>query len=92
VEPNSLRKDALKALLFAALSLFVVPLAAFLFTEHAQADRDALYTASLIQSVERDAGISPEEKQNAREFFTANPPSAACDSDSASLAEYRSAV
>jgi Zn-dependent protease with chaperone function len=87
-----MKKDALKALLFAALSLFVVPLGAFLFTEHAQSERDAEYTAYLIDSEERDPALSAEEKQNAREFFLANPPSSTCDSDSADLAEFRSAV
>jgi len=92
MQSNTLRKDALKALLFAALSLFAVPLGAFLFTEYAEANRDSAYTASLLESVRRDTRASSEEKRNASDFITANAPSSACESDSASLAEYRSMV
>jgi len=88
----SLKKDIAKAFLFAALSLFVVPLGTFLFTEHAQSVRDVEYTAALLDSVDRDPGIADEEKRTAREFFATNPPSATCDDESGRLSEYRTAV
>ena len=92
MQPDSIRKDASKALMFAALSLFAVPLGAFLFTEHAQSERDAMYTEVLLDSVDRDTRIPAEEKQNARAFFAAQSASSACDDDSADLAEYRAMV
>lgn len=92
MQPNTLKKDASKALLFAALSLFAVPVVTFLFTEHAQVDRNAAYTALLVENVERDPGLSPDRKQEYRDFFAANPPASVCGDDSARLAEYRAIV
>ena len=88
---NSLRKDFLKALMFAALSLFVVPLATFVFTEFAQAQRDASYTASLLSSTE-DAQVPEARLQDERDFLAAHPPSTACDDPDESMARYRSIV
>lgn len=92
MQAHSLRKDALKALLFAALSLFVVPLVTFGFTEHAQASRDLEYTSALQRSVERETGMSAEEKQVALQFIAANAPSSSCDNESPEAAEYRDTV
>lgn len=89
---NSLKKAILRALLFAALSLFVVPLGTWLFTEYAQADRDQSYTASLLQSLEGDPSASAEEKASGKEFLASHRPSAACDDDSADAARYRQVV
>jgi len=78
--------------LFAALSLFAVPLVTFLFTEHAQAERDAVYTASLLESVERNANTDARDKQIARDFLATNPPSSACDNESENVVQYRAMV
>jgi Zn-dependent protease with chaperone function len=91
MQQNSLRKDFLKALLFAALSLFVVPLSTFLFTEYAQAERDGAYTAELISSAEA-AHVTDAQLQEERDFLAAHPPSSACDDPDESMARYRSIV
>ena len=91
MQANSIQKEALRALLFAALSLFAVPLATFLFTEYTQAERNAEYTAHLLRTVERDPAQS-QRREEARSFLAAHPPSEACDAETADLAEYRELV
>jgi Zn-dependent protease with chaperone function len=92
MESSSLRKEILVALLFAALSLFVIPLGTWLFTGHAQADRDSVYTAALLDSLEKDQGATAEDKQAGREFLAAHPPSAACTDDTVDAAAFRRMV
>jgi Zn-dependent protease with chaperone function len=92
MEPNSLKGAILKAALFAALSLFVVPLCTWLFSEHAQAQRDQIYTAALRESLDGKPGRSEADKEAGRVFLAAHPPSTACDDDSPEVAQYRSIV
>jgi len=91
MQPNTLRKDFLKASLFAALSMFTVPLGTFLFTEHAQANRDRVYTASLEASMD-EARLPVDQRQSQSAFLAANPPSTACGLDDPRFADYRAMV
>ena len=91
MQAGSLRRDFQKALLFAALSLFAVPLATFVFTEYAQAERDRSYTAYFHRSME-ESRMSADRLESEKAFLAAHPPSAACDDPDPDVARYRTMV
>ena len=88
----SFTKDISKVFLYALLSLFLVPLATWIFVRYAEPQLDARYLVSIERSVENDGRLSQQQKQQNKEFFRANPPSSACDNDSPEVARYRGAV
>jgi Zn-dependent protease with chaperone function len=88
----SFRKDVSKVFLYALLSLFLIPLATWLFVRYAEPQRDETYLAAIEHSIEKDSRLSEQQKQENKAFFRANKPSSACDNNSAEFARYRAAV
>lgn len=86
------RKDILRIFLLSLLPLFLLPGLSLLFVHHAEPRISADYLTDILDRVEADAALTPQDKQANRQFFTANPPASTCDSDAPALAAYRAAV
>ena len=88
----SFRRQMVKTIVFPLLALFLLPLLAHLFVRHALPEIDASILASIEQSIEKNSTWSAEDKQQARQFYRAMPPSRVCTSRDPRLAEYREDV
>ena len=88
----SFRKSLAKTFLFPLLSLFLLPLIAFLFVQHAVPQIDSDILASIERSIDKDSTLSEPEKQQEKAFFRVNPPSSMCANSSPKLANYREGV
>ncbi|QDT74257.1 M48 family metallopeptidase [Lacipirellula limnantheis] len=62
-----------KTFVWPALLIFAVPAASLWFFNHVEASFDADALQGIIQGVNADDGLSPEEKTAAIQFFTENP-------------------
>ena len=86
------RKDLLVIAATALMALLLVPLLAYLFTQHAIADLDGRYLASIERSIDEDSRLSPQDKLARKEGFRTLPPSLVCTVPDAEVARYRAAV
>ncbi|MDZ7865528.1 M48 family metallopeptidase [Acidovorax sp.] len=90
--PSALRLGLAKVFAYSLLSLFLIPLAAYLFTGYAQRDEDAQFVARISQRIDAEKGMPAAEKQARKDFYRANPPSRVCTNPAAEVQEYRAAV
>ena len=90
--PSALRVGLAKVFAYSLLSLFLIPLAAFLFTGYAQRDEDTQFVARVSQRIDAEKGMPAAEKQARKDFYRANPPSKVCTNPSPEVQEYREAV
>lgn len=88
----SIKKDLAKVSLYVLLSLFLVPVFTYWFSQYVETKQDAIFIAQVSQRINADPGLSDEEKQQKQDFFQANPPSRICDSDTSEEVNYRNNV
>jgi Zn-dependent protease with chaperone function len=86
------RKDLAKIFLSSLLSLFLIPSIAFLFVALAQPQRDRARIEAIVQGIDRNTQLSDAEKQNAKQFVLAHPPSTLLDDKSPEVAAYRALI
>lgn len=87
-----LRKQLAKVVLYPVLSLFLLPLLAFLFVQHAVPRIDETYLASIARNIDKDNTLGAAEKLREKQFFQAYPPSSMCENTDPRLARYREGV
>ncbi len=90
--PSALRLGLAKVFAYSLLSLFLIPLAAYLFTGYAQRDEDAQFIARISQRIDAEKGMPVAEKQARKDFYRANPPSTICTNKSPEVQDYREAM
>lgn len=90
--PPSFRTDLAKTFLFPLLSLLLLPLLGYLFVQRAVPELDASILTSIERSIDRDAAMTDQDKQQQKAFFRANPPSSVCASNNPTLTNYREGV
>ena len=79
---NGVRKDLLKVLGLALVSLFLVPASTWLFAQHAQQQLDRTIIQSVERQIDQDPSMSAESKAHTKGFYRDNPTSRICaDSD-----------
>jgi Zn-dependent protease with chaperone function len=91
-QQHAFKLELLKVVSFALLSLFLIPVGALLFVQHAQASRDAEYVAGITRAIDADRSMSADDKAESRQFFRDNPPSSVCGSTVHELANYAAKV
>ncbi|MFN9471433.1 MAG: peptidase M48, partial [Acidovorax sp.] len=89
---SALRLGLAKVFGYSLLSLFLIPLAAYLFTGYAQRDEDTQFLARIGQRIDAEKAMPAAEKQAQKDFYRANPPSTICTNRSPELQDYREAV
>lgn len=88
----ALRLGLAKVFGYSLLSLFLIPLAAYLFTGYAQRDEDTQFLARIGQRIDAEKAMPAAKKQAQKDFYRANPPSTICTNRSPELQDYREAV
>jgi Zn-dependent protease with chaperone function len=94
--PDVSTKGLVKTFLLPALLIFLIPGLTLAFFLHAQASYDGQARESQLAAIEQDAKLTPEEKQQARDFFNEVPlsrlirePDVAADFDSWVVFDYK---
>lgn len=88
----SFRGQLAKTFVFPLLSLFLLPLLAQLFVQHAVPQIDASILASIERNIDTGTSWPAADKQQAKLFYRSNPPSGVCHSRDEALADYREGV
>ncbi len=86
------RQQLLKALLFAVLSLFLIPALTLGFVRYASHDRDVSFQRMIEDRIYADSQSTSEEKQAEIAFYRQRPPSKICSNTEPDAQKYRSAV
>jgi Zn-dependent protease with chaperone function len=81
-----------RSLLLPAVLLFVLPAFAIWFTGHARDSYDEKFLALVMPQIDKDATLTAEDRAKARDFYRSVPPSYACLSSEAELADYRESL
>ena len=89
---NQLAIGFSKAFLWSALSFFLIPGITYVFVEYAEPQIDASYVKAIEVSVNGQADLTGEQKENLLRFVRAVPPSAACAIDDPQIQNYRDNV
>ncbi len=89
---NALRQELLKVLLYAALSLFLIPALTYGFVRYANHDRDVSFQHMIEDRTYADNTASSEDKKENNAFYRARPPSKLCANREAEAQKYREAV
>jgi Zn-dependent protease with chaperone function len=89
---NSLRKDFVKVLVLTLTWLFLIPAAALLFTGHALKTQDDAFFQRVEQRLDGDARLSPERKNELRDFYRTHPLSTACTATGAEEKDFHDQV
>ncbi len=89
---SALRVGLAKVFAYSLLSLFLIPLAAYLFTGYAQRDEDTQFIARISQRIDAEKGMPVAEKQARKDFYRANPPSTICTNQDPEVQDYREAM
>lgn len=92
MQSDAFKKQFASVLLYAVVSLFLIPLSALLFVKHAESARDALYLERALENINVRQSMPPAERTAAESFFRDNPPSTACDNSNVEIADYRASV
>lgn len=88
----SFRNTLVKTFLYPLLSLFLVPLLAYVFVQHALPELDREITAAIERDIDSESRVSAAEREREKAFIRATPPSHTCGSNDPGLAKYREAV
>lgn len=89
---NALRQELLKVLLFAALSLFLIPALSYGFVRYAHHDRDVSFLHMVQDRTYADNSMTSEDKEENIAFYRARPPSKICSNREAEAQKYRETV
>lgn len=86
---SRIRKDLLKVLALALVTLFLVPGSTLLFARHAQQQLDRTIIQSIERQVDQDSSMSAESKAQTKKFYRDNPVSRICADANADLVQDR---
>jgi Zn-dependent protease with chaperone function len=86
---NAFRQELLKVLLYAALSLFLIPALTYGFVRYANHDRDVSFLRSVQEEAYADNNASSEEKEAFISVYRQHPPSTICSNSKVKLEGYR---
>jgi Zn-dependent protease with chaperone function len=89
---NQLTIGFIKVFLWSALSFFLIPGITYAFVQYAKPQIDASYIKAIELSVNGQAGLTVQQKEELLEFVRATPPSVACASDDPAIQDYRDNV
>ncbi len=89
---NAFRRELLKVLLYAALSLFLIPLVTYGFVRYAAHDRDARFLQAVEAHLAKNHTATQQEKQQQLDFYRSRPPSGICSNRESQAQDYRDRV
>ena len=89
---GDLRASFLKVLVLPALTFLLIPLLTVAFCAYGERQIDGMILASIGTQIDGDASLDEAGRAQARSFFQAHPPSAACADPDPALDHYRGAV
>jgi Zn-dependent protease with chaperone function len=90
--PYPRKPKLLKGLLLSLLLLCLLPATTYLFAGRVQRAHDQEFLEAVMQHIETDRELSAEDREAARTFYGAHPPSVACRLSDPELQDYRNAV
>ena len=89
---SGIRKSLRSIFIRTLWALFLIPLCALGFTQHARNSLDADYFSSIEKSIDADAGLAAAQKTGLHDFYQHHRPASMCSNSAPELASYQQGV